>query len=62
MSVEDEKQLELEVKHIFDSGANEIRIVEMVKLFIDKRYFTKEQVDEFCNDAYQAAHSNIKYM
>lgn len=32
-----EDQLKLEIAHIFDSGANEMRIFEMVKNFIDKR-------------------------
>jgi hypothetical protein len=32
-----EEQLKLEVAHIFDSGANELRVLEMVKNFIDSR-------------------------
>ena len=31
------EQLELEVQHIFDSGANEIRVYEMIQAFIEKR-------------------------
>lgn len=36
MTKEQEQQLKSEIQHIFDSGANEIRIFEMVKLFIDQ--------------------------
>jgi hypothetical protein len=32
-----EEQLKLEIAHIFDSGANELRVFEMVKNFIDSR-------------------------
>ena len=32
-----EEQLKLEIAHIFDSGANELRVFEMVKNFIDNR-------------------------
>lgn len=38
----DEEQLKLEIQHIFDSGANEIRIYEMVKNFIlSSRHYDK---------------------
>ena len=33
----EKEQLKLEIQHIFDSGANEIRIFEMVKSFIESR-------------------------
>jgi len=33
----DDEQLIVEIQHIFDSGANEIRIFEMVKSFIESR-------------------------
>jgi len=33
----EKEQLRMEIKHIFDSGANEIRIFEMVKSFIESR-------------------------
>ena len=33
-----EKQLKQEIQHIFDSGANEIRVLEMVKNFINNRH------------------------
>ena len=37
MTEEDKKQLHFEIDCIFESGANEIRIFEMVKLFIEQR-------------------------
>lgn len=37
LSKQDEQQLKLEIEHIFESGANEMRIFEMVKLFINLR-------------------------
>ena len=33
----EKEQLRMEIQHIFDSGANEIRIFEMVKSFIESR-------------------------
>ena len=37
MTQQDKEQLKLEIEHIFESGANEIRIFEMVVNFIDSR-------------------------
>lgn len=37
MTTQDEQSLKNEIQHIFYSGANEIRIFEMVKSFIEKR-------------------------
>lgn len=37
MTQQDKDQLKLEIDHIFESGANEIRISEMVVNFIDSR-------------------------
>ena len=37
MNIIEEEQLKIEIKHIFESGANEIRIFEMVKSFINNR-------------------------
>jgi len=31
------EQLRMEIQHIFDSGANEIRIFEMIKSFLESR-------------------------
>ena len=42
MEAKDRKDLQREVDHIFESGANEIRIMEMVERFIDRRYVTRE--------------------
>lgn len=36
MTDTEEKDLKAEIAHIFDSGANEIRVFEMVKNFINK--------------------------
>lgn len=38
MIQKDIEDLKMEIAHIFDSGANEIRIEEMVKTFINQRY------------------------
>lgn len=37
MTQQDTEQLKLEIDHIFESGANEIRIFEMVVNFINNR-------------------------
>lgn len=37
MTPKEEKQLKLEIAHIFDSGANEIRVFNMVKQFLEMR-------------------------
>jgi hypothetical protein len=41
----DKEQLKLEVSHIFDSGANKIRIIEMVERFINRRYLALGKLD-----------------
>ena len=33
----EKEQLRMEIQHIFDSGANEIRVFEMVKRFLESR-------------------------
>ena len=38
MTKENKEQLNAEITHIFDSGANHLRIFEMVENFIDKQY------------------------
>ena len=38
MTDKDKQQLSIEIQHIFDSGANMIRVFNMVESFIDKRY------------------------
>ena len=37
MNEVEKEQLRMEIQHIFDSGANEIRVFEMVKSFIESR-------------------------
>lgn len=37
MNIIEAEQLRVEIAHIFESGANEIRIFEMVKSFIERR-------------------------
>ena len=45
MGITEQEQLRVEIQHIFDSGANEIRILEMVKSFInDRKQYTERQV------------------
>ena len=41
MTKYEEKQLKIEIKHIFDSGANEIRVFNMFKEFLGKHDFEK---------------------
>ena len=50
MTEQDEKQLWMEIEHIFDSGANELRVFNMVKGFIEKRYQTLPLTCVFTND------------
>ena len=38
MTDQDKNDLRVEIAHIFDSGANEIRILDMVDTFINRRY------------------------
>lgn len=38
LNEQDIKDLKREIKHIFNSGANEIRIFEMVKMFTERRF------------------------
>ena len=38
MTEQDKQQLNLEISHIFESGANHERIFNMVEMFIDRRY------------------------
>ncbi len=41
MTEQDKKQLGLEIKHIFDSGANAVRVFETMVRFIDNRNLIK---------------------
>ena len=41
MNKKHKEELKIELHHIFDSGANQIRVAEMVEAFIDSRYVVK---------------------
>jgi len=56
----EEEELKVEIQHIFDSGANEIRILEMVKSFINsKKTYTERQVDDAYDKGFKDA--MVKY-
>lgn len=46
MSDIEREELKAEIQHIFDSGANEIRIFEMVKAFIENRNGVRSEPKE----------------
>lgn len=46
MKKSDRDLLALEISHIFDSGANELRVVEAVERFIKTRYSYDSQANE----------------
>lgn len=46
MENKDKIDLQKEIEHIFNSGANEIRIFEMIENFIDKRYIWNKNIIE----------------
>ena len=37
MTEQESKDLRIEIAHIFDSGANEMRIFNMIEMFLDRR-------------------------
>ena len=37
MTEQESKDLKMEIHHIFDSGANEMRIFNMIEMFLDRR-------------------------
>ena len=56
----EEEELKVEIQHIFDSGANEIRILEMVKSFINRRKsYTERQMDDAYDKGFKDA--MVKY-
>ena len=60
MTQQDKEQLKIEIDHIFESGANEIRILEMVKSFINSRKsYTERQMDDAYGKGFKDA--MIKY-
>lgn len=54
MTDKDKKQLEYELRHIFESGANELRVYEMVVNFIESRELVNKT-----NDIHNVVGSNI---
>lgn len=48
MNQNDINQLKLEIEHIFDSGANEERVFNMVQSFINKRYVDRQRMGRNC--------------
>jgi len=60
MTQQDKEQLKIEIDHIFESGANEMRILEMVTNFIDSRKsYTEGQMDNAYNKGFKDA--MVKY-
>lgn len=52
----EEEQLKVEIHHIFDSGANEIRVFEMVKSFINSRKaYTERQIEDAYDKGFEDA-------
>lgn len=62
MNSENDIQLKKEIEHIFESGANETRIYEMVKNFIDKRNLLHNDKlsNSFVRDTEEILESNEK--
>lgn len=59
MTQQDIEQLKLEIDHIFESGANEIRIFEMVVRFIDSRNGVNKNF--VSTDVGRSASKNVSY-
>ena len=53
MTQQDKEQLKLEIDHIFESGANEIRIFEMVVNFIDSRSANTDEYTKGYRDGWR---------
>jgi len=54
MNIIDKEDLQREVSHIFDSGANEIRIMNMFQNFIDSRgYRPRAEVNAIAEEYHQ---------
>jgi hypothetical protein len=61
------EQLQMEISHIFESGANEIRVFEMVKSFVESRPRITQvdkltMRDKFAAKAMQGLLSNPDWM
>ena len=59
MDAHTEKQLKLEIVHIFNSGANEIRVFEMVKNFINKNTYDKEDM-RYLSESFDSGFENFE--
>jgi delta-aminolevulinic acid dehydratase/porphobilinogen synthase len=54
------EQLRMEIQHIFDSGANEIRIFEMIKSFLESRSGVNElSAQDFISRAAPQIHYDL---
>ena len=61
MDFKEQINLKAEIQHIFDSGANEIRIFEMVKAFIDNgNLFSEKQMDSAYDKGFRDGITNSK--
>ena len=55
-----EEELKVEIQHIFDSGANEIRIFEMIKSFLESRNGVNEiSTQDFISRAAPQIHYDL---
>lgn len=45
MHIKNQEELKREIAHIFDSGANELRIFEMIERFVEKRFTEKSRMN-----------------
>jgi hypothetical protein len=63
MNLIQEEQLKIEIAHIFESGANEIRILEMVKSFFDKNieFYEKRGYEEGMKDAHNSFQDEVSH-
>jgi hypothetical protein len=61
MTKEDKEQLNIEISHIFESGANHLRIFEMVENFIDKRYKAINYTHS-CESDSELLHKLLQYL
>ena len=51
-------ELKKEIDYIFESGANELRVLEMVSTFIERRYVEKETAQQAYDSGYNDAHAD----
>ena len=60
MTTQDEQSLKNEIQHIFDSGANEMRILEMVKSFIEKHVSNSADYTRGYRDGWRDCCKDVK--